>query len=205
LRSSAFLATQRTEVTNAQFAAFVAETGYVTTAERPLDPAEHPGLPPALLQAGSMVFSPPDRPVDLGDVRAWWRYVSGADWRRPMGPESDIEGLDDHPVVQVSFEDAEAYAAWAGGRLPTEAEWEFAARGGLDGAEYSWVESYDPAEGWKAKTWQGVFPQRDEEADGYHGTAPAATFPPNGYGLHDMAGNVWELVAEPGNGKLEQL
>jgi formylglycine-generating enzyme required for sulfatase activity len=186
----------RTEVTNTEFAAFVADTGYVTTAERALDPADHPGWPAALLEPGALVFSPPDQPVELGNPMAWWRYVPGANWQHPTGPASGIEGLGDHPVVQISPEDAEAYAAWAGGRLPTEAEWEFAARGGLDGAAYAWGETYDPVDGWKANTWQGAFPSQDDAADGHHGTAPVASYPPNGYGLYDMAGNVWEHVGD---------
>jgi formylglycine-generating enzyme required for sulfatase activity len=197
----------RTEVTNAEFAAFVDATGYVTTAERSLDPAKHPGWPEELLRPGSMVFAQPAEPVSLGNPNAWWRYVPGASWRHPTGPGSSIEGLDNHPVVQVSPEDVAAYAAWAGGRLPTEAEWEFAARGGLDGAEYVWGETYDPAQGWKANTWQGPFPNKDLADDGYHGTAPVASFPPNGYGLYDMAGNVWEHVADwwvPGHPSDEQ-
>lgn len=186
----------RTEVTNDEFAAFVAATGYVTTAERALDPAAYPGWPAELLAAGSMVFSPPEEAVGLDNPLAWWRYVAGADWRRPTGPGSDIEGRGDHPVVHVSSEDAEAYAAWIGGRLPTEAEWEFAARGGLDGARYAWGEAYNPVEGWKANTWQGRFPAEDKTEDGFAGTAPVGSFPPNGYGLSDMAGNVWEHVAD---------
>ncbi len=197
----------KTEVTNAEFAEFVAATGYVTTAERALDPAEHPDWPADLLQPGSMVFAPPQHAVSRRDSTAWWRYVHGANWRHPTGPESSIASLDDHPVVQVSPEDAEAYAKWAGGRLPTEAEWEYAARGGLEGADYVWGESYDPVEGWKANTWQGAFPQKDDAVDGHHGTAPVGSFAPNGFGLHDMAGNVWEHVADwwvPGHPKVEE-
>jgi sulfatase modifying factor 1 len=186
-----------TEVTNAEFAAFVDATGYVTTAERDLDPKDHPGFSGDLLKAGSMVFAQPEEQVALTDFRQWWRYVPGADWRHPEGPESSNRGLDDHPVVQVSTEDAAAYAAWAGGRLPTEAEWEFAARGGIADADYVWGEAdHDSAEGWKANTWQGAFPAIDTAEDGHHGTAPVGSFDPNGYGLYDMAGNVWEHVAD---------
>ncbi len=185
-----------TEVTNAEFRAFVEATGYVTMAERALDPADHPGWPPELLQPGSMVFAMPEAVQGMEDVMQWWSFTPGATWRTPLGPGSDIAGMDLMPVVQVAPEDAEAFATWAGGRLPTEAEWEFAARGGLDGAEYTWGETFDPAQGWKANSWQGTFPVTDTADDGFHGLAPVGSFAPNGYGLYDMAGNVWEHVAD---------
>ncbi len=188
----------RHEVTNDEFAAFVAATGYVTVAERGVDPARYPGVPAELLAPGGMVFAEPTAAVaDRADVTQWWRYVPGANWRHPLGPGSSIEGRGDHPVVQVAREDAEAYAAWRGRRLPTEAQWEFAARGGLDGATYAWGDTYfDPAQGWRVNSWQGSFPARDTGEDGFHGTAPAGCFPPNGCGLHDMTGNVWEYTAD---------
>jgi formylglycine-generating enzyme required for sulfatase activity len=186
----------RHEVTNAQFARFVAATGYRTLAERGLDPKDNPGMPPELLVPGSMVFFVPEQLANMADVRQWWRYVAGADWRHPNGPGSSIEGKAGHPVVHVAYEDAAAYATWAGRRLPTEAEWEYAARGGLEGAAYSWGASYDPAQGWKANSWQGTFPVADEALDGHHGTAPVGCFEPNGYGLFDMTGNVWEWTAD---------
>jgi sulfatase modifying factor 1 len=186
----------RYAVTNRQFAAFVEESGYVTTAERGLDAAEFPGLDPADLEPGSLVFTPTEGPVDLRDWRQWWRWVPGASWRRPRGPESSIDGFEDHPVVQVSFEDASAYAAWAGLRLPTEAEWELAARGGLDGATFAWGE--EPNDGTRANTWQGRFPYRNTGAgsSAWVGTAPVGSFPPNGFGLYEMTGNVWEWTAD---------
>jgi sulfatase modifying factor 1 len=186
----------RHEVTNADFSEFVEATGYETLAERGLDPAANPGLPPDLLVPGSMVFSMPDAVANLQDVTQWWRYQPGADWRHPEGPGSDIEGREDHPVVHVAVEDAMAYAEWAGKRLPTEAEWEVAGRGGLEDATFTWGEHYDPVDGWKANTWQGPFPVSDSGEDGHHGTAPVGCFEANGYGLFDMAGNVWEWTAD---------
>jgi formylglycine-generating enzyme required for sulfatase activity len=197
----------QTEVTNAQFRAFVEATGYLTTAERGLDPADRPDWPPELLEPGSMVFAQPAEPVHLDDPNRWWRWVPGASWRTPEGPGSSILDRDDHPVVQVSPEDAEAYARWAGGRLPTEAEWEFAARSGVtDGSP--WDEPYDPVSGWKANVWQGAFPATDLKADGHHGSAPVASYAANAYGLHDMLGNVWEHVSDwwvPSHPDLRQI
>lgn len=186
----------RHEVTNAQFRAFVEATGYETVAERGLDPAKYPELPPELLEPGGMVFHEPKSANLKGSVAQWWRYVPGADWRHPTGPDSSIEGLDNLPVVQIAQADALAYAEWLGRDLPTEAEWEFAARGGLEGTTYTWGDTYDPVEGWKANSWQGSFPVQDEALDGFHGTAPVGCFEPNGYGLVDMAGNVWEYTQD---------
>jgi formylglycine-generating enzyme required for sulfatase activity len=193
-----------TEVTNAQFAQFVEATGYVTTAERPVDweelrkqvPPGTPRPPDERLVPASLVFTPPNRPVSLRNSAAWWSWTPGADWRHPNGPESSITGLEDHPVVQVSWDDAVAYAEWAGKRLPTEAEWEFAARGGLESMRYAWGDDFQPDGRWMANTWQGTFPYRNTREDGFELTAPVRSFPANGYGLSDMMGNVWEWCSD---------
>ncbi|MCH2160940.1 MAG: formylglycine-generating enzyme family protein [Phycisphaerales bacterium] len=187
-----------TEVTNAQFKEFVDDTGYVTVAERAVDweemskqvPPGTPRPPDEMLQPGSLVFHETGRPVDLRDISQWWRWTTGAQWKKPEGPESSIADRMDHPVVQVAWEDAVAYARWAGGRLPTEAQWEYAARGGLDDKPYIWGDA--PIGVTRVNTWQGRFPERNERTDGYHRTAPVKTYPPNGYGLYEMGGNVWE-------------
>jgi formylglycine-generating enzyme required for sulfatase activity len=187
----------RYPVTNADFAKFFASTGYITLCERPPDPAAYPDADPDLLVPGSAVFRKPMSPVSLRDSRAWWEYVPGANWRHPQGPDSVIVGREDHPVVHIAYEDAGAYAAWAGKALPTEAEWEFAARGGLDGAAYAWGDEPTPDGRIMANTWQGRFPFHNLALDGYEGTSPVDAFPANGYGLHDMIGNVWEWTASP--------
>jgi sulfatase modifying factor 1 len=186
----------RTPVTNRAFRKFVEATGYVTFAEIPPDPKDYPGALPHMLKAGSLVFSPPDHPVDLRDFSQWWTFCFRANWRRPYGKGSSIRGLDDHPVVHIAYSDAEAYAAWAGKELPTEAEWEFAARGGLDGAEFAWGDEFTPGGHHMANTWQGAFPHENLAADGYTRTSPVRNFPANPYGLYDMIGNVWEWTAD---------
>ena len=182
------------QVTNADFAAFAEDTGYVTVAERPLDPADFPGAPPENLVPGSLVFTMTAGPVDLRHLGQWWTWTPGACWRRPQGPGSSLEGRDRHPVVHVCFEDAEAYATWAGKALPTEAEWELAARGGLHGADFGWGTEPEQRGQRLANYWHGEFPWRAEP--GYGTTAPVGMFPPNGFGLFDMAGNVWEWTAD---------
>jgi sulfatase modifying factor 1 len=180
-------------VTNRPFGEFVAATGYVTVAERPLDPALFPGAPPENLQPGSLVFTRTRGPVDLRHINRWWTWTPGASWRQPEGPGSSIAARAEHPVVHVAYEDAAAYAVWAGARLPTEAEWERAARGGLDGAQFTWGD--EPENGRPlANYWHGDFPWRAEP--GYGTTTPVGSFPPNGFGLFDMAGNVWEWTAD---------
>ncbi len=186
----------RHPVTVAEFRRFVTATRYVTVAERPLTAADYPDADPALLVPGSAVFQATSGPVDLHDYRNWWEYVPGACWHRPDGPGRNYRGLGEHPVTQVSYADAEAYAAWAGKELPTEAEWEFAARGGLDGAVYSWGDEFMPGGQPMANTWQGEFPWQNLLTDGYAGTSPVGSFPANGYGLHDMTGNVWEWTSD---------
>ena len=187
-----------TEVTNDQFARFVAATGYLTVAERAPTQEEFPGAPPENLVAGSVVFAPPSTSVPLDDHYQWWTYVRGADWRHPEGPQSSIAGRGSYPVVHVAYPDAVAFAAWAGKRLPTEAEWEFAARGGLSGKPYAWGDDLRPGGKWMANIYQGRFPVKGEDKaeDGFAGIAPVAQFPPNGYGLYDVAGNVWEWTTD---------
>ncbi len=186
----------RFPVTNGEFLAFVADTGYVTLAERAPNPADYPGVPPEALVPGSLVFHRTPGPVDLSDWTQWWAYVPGAQWRYPEGPGSSIDERGDHPVVHIAFEDALAYAQWAGKTLPTEAEWEFAARGGLDRAKFVWGDEMQPGGKIMANTWQGEFPWQNLLLDGYERTSPVGIFPPNGYGLYDMAGNVWEWTDE---------
>jgi formylglycine-generating enzyme required for sulfatase activity len=188
----------RFAVTTEQYARFVEDTGHVTVSERVPDAADYPGAIPELLVPAGIVFKNPGHPVDLRDHHNWWALVPGADWRRPEGPggPNAVKRRADHPVVQVAYEDAEAYARWAGRELPTEAEWEFAARGGLDGAEYAWGDEFTPDGVYMANTWQGRFPYENLQLDGFARTAPVGSFPPNGYGLYEMTGNVWEWTSD---------
>jgi formylglycine-generating enzyme len=183
-------------VTNREFARFVEATAYVTVAERPVNPDDYPGAKPELLTPSSVVFKKPPRGTSLDNHFRWWVYVRGADWRHPRGPASSIKDLSDHPVVHVAYEDAEAYAKWVSKALPTEAEWEFAARGGLDGANFVWGNELTPEGRHLANTWQGEFPSHNLYEDGYEWTAPVGSFPPNGFGLYEMAGNVWEWTTD---------
>lgn len=187
-------AVERHPVTNAQFAAFAEATGYVTVAEQPLEPSQYPGADPRELLPGALVFRPTPGPVNLRDWRQWWAWVPGASWRHPFGPGSDIDDRADHPVVQIAYPDAVAYARWAGRRLPTEAEWEYAARGGAS-STYPWGEEVAPGGRLMANTWQGRFPHLNNGALGWVGTSPVGTFPPNDFDLLDMIGNVWEWTA----------
>jgi sulfatase modifying factor 1 len=185
-----------TPVTNRQFARFVEATGHRTAAEIAPDPKDYPGMPPQMAQAGSLVFEPPPRPTGTADPLSWWRFAFGADWRRPTGPGSSLEGLEDHPVVHVAYADAKAYARWAGKALPSEAEWEYAARGGLEGAEFAWGDELAPGGAVLANTWQGRFPFENTLEDGFLRTSPVGAYPPNGFGLYDMIGNVWEWTGD---------
>jgi sulfatase modifying factor 1 len=192
------------DVTNSDFRRFVSATGYVTTAEKPVDWEElKKQVPPGtrkpadeMLKPGSLVFTPTNQPVDLRDLSQWWTWTRGADWRHPTGPGSNIDGKDDHPVVQISWDDAVAYAKWAGKRLPTEAEWEYAARGGHEGTRYYWGNDFRPGGKWMCNTYTGQFPVKDTAEDGYAGTSPVKSFPPNDYGLYDVAGNVWQWCSD---------
>lgn len=183
-------------VTNAEFARFVKATGYQTVAERKPDPKDFPGVPEENLVPGCSVFSPPGHDVPLDNHLQWWRYVPGANWMHPQGPGSSIKGLDNHPVVHIAWEDATAYAKWAGKRLPTEAEYEFAARGGLDRKLYAWGDELKPGGKWPANIWQGNFPVQNTAEDGFVRTSPVNSFPPNGFGLYDMGGNVWQWCSD---------
>jgi formylglycine-generating enzyme len=186
----------RTPVTNRQFKEFVRATGHVTFAEISPDPKNYPGALPHMLYAGSLVFTPPGHPVDLKNWSEWWKFLKGANWRHPYGAKSNIHGLDSHPVAHVAHSDALAYAKWAGKDLPTEAEWEYTARGGLDGAEFAWGDEFAPGGRHMANTWQGIFPHENRCEDGFDRTSPVTAFPPNGYGVQDMIGNVWEWTTD---------
>lgn len=186
----------KTDVTNAEFSRFVKSTNYVTVAERKPRAEDFPGAPPENLVAGAVVFSPPDHAVSLNDHYQWWSYVRGANWRHPEGPQSSLKGRENFPVVDVAFEDATAYAKWAGKRIPTEAEWEFAARGGLSGKLYTWGDEFRPGGKWMANTHQGTFPVNDTGEDGHIGVSEVGLYPPNGYGLFDMAGDVWQWTSD---------
>ena len=186
----------RYPVTNARFEQFIAAENHVTFAEIPPDPRDYPGALPHMLYAGSLVFVKPDGPVDRRNIGHWWQFMRGADWRHPQGSDSSIDGKQNHPVVHVAYCDAEAFARWEGKALPTEAEWECAARGGLDGADYAWGDEFLPHDRHMANTWQGEFPWRNTASDGYDGTSPVGAYDPNGYGLYDMIGNVWEWTTD---------
>jgi len=184
----------RTPVTNRQFKEFVRATGHITFAEIPPDPKDYPGALPDMLFAGSLVFTPPKHPVDLRDWSQWWAFLKGADWRHPFGPKSNINGLDEHPAVHIAYSDALSFARWTGKDLPTEAEWEFAARGGLEDTEFAWGDEFMPRNRQMANTWHGEFPR--ERRPGFKRTSPVTAFPPNGYGIYDMIGNVWEWTSD---------
>jgi len=186
----------KTELTNQEFEKFVKATGYLTVAEKKPDAKDFPDAPAELLVPGSIVFTPPSEKVPLDNHLAWWRYVPGANWRHPEGPDSSIQGRENHPVVHICWDDAVAYAKWAGKRLPTEAEWEYASKGPKGGSTYLWGDDFKPHGQWAANIWQGEFPIKNSEGDGFRRTAPVASYPPNGFGLHDMAGNVWEWCAD---------